>query len=81
MQHQFWIAAVSRPILGCDFFLAHNLVIDVPRRRLIGAQEVFHATEEPMPAIHGIHAPPQGPFEKILAEFPELLVQDYKKSV
>ena len=56
-------------------------MFDVPRCRLVGAQEVFHATEEPLPAIHGIHAPPQGPYEKILADFPELLVQDYKKSV
>ena len=31
IKHEFWIAEVSRPILGCDFFLAQNLVIDVPR--------------------------------------------------
>ena len=28
--HKFWIADVLRPILGCNFFLAQNLMIDVP---------------------------------------------------
>jgi len=79
--HEYWIAEVSRPILGCDFFLSNNLVIDVPRRRLVGTNEVFPTSDEATPVIHGIHCPPEGPYEKILAEFPCLLSQDFRAQV
>ena len=32
--HSFLLADVRRPILGADFFLAKNLLIDIPNRRL-----------------------------------------------
>ena len=33
----FWIANVKKPILGADFFIAHNLLIDLHNRRLLDA--------------------------------------------
>ena len=35
IKHRFWIADVTRWILGCDCFLAQNLMIDVRRRSLV----------------------------------------------
>ena len=67
--------------MGCDFFLANNLLIDVPKRRLVSGDNVFQATEEATPAIHGIHTPREGPYKAILSEFPSLLVPDYKGEV
>ena len=32
--HPFLLASVKRPILGADFFMCQELVIDIPRRRL-----------------------------------------------
>ena len=68
--HEFWIAKVSRPILGCDFFLLQNLVIDVPRQRLLGPGKVFQTQQDSTPTLHGIHCPPLGPFEQILRSSP-----------
>ena len=31
----FWIATAQKPILGADFFRQHDLLIDVPRLRLL----------------------------------------------
>ena len=33
----FWVADVERPILGADFFIAHSLLIDLKKRRLLEA--------------------------------------------
>ena len=72
---------MSRPILGCDFFLAQNLVIDVPKKRLLDGRVAFAASEESSPVIHGILSPPEGPFKSILLEFLDLLAQDFKAKV
>ena len=33
--HTFWVATVSRPILGADFFAEHDLLIDLHHCRLL----------------------------------------------
>ena len=38
--HRFLLADVRKPILGTDFFRAKNLVIDIPRRRLVHSPDV-----------------------------------------
>ena len=35
VSHQFWIADVSRPILGADFYSDHGSLIDLSRQQLI----------------------------------------------
>ena len=35
VSHTFLLAEVKQPILGSDFFRAHDLLIDVPRPRLL----------------------------------------------
>ena len=34
-QHEFWIADISRPILGASFFHQQGLLIDLQHRRLV----------------------------------------------
>ena len=33
--HQFVLADIRNPILGSDFFRRHNLLIDIPKQRLV----------------------------------------------
>ena len=43
IQHSFWIATVSQPILGADFFSSHGIMIDIANRRLSSAMGSFEA--------------------------------------
>ena len=79
VRHTFWAANVSRPIL-C-FFETHRLLIDIPQRRLVGPHETFTAMGEATPILHGIHTTPVGPFESILADFPNLMVQNFRSKI
>ena len=82
IQHSFWIATVQRPILGADFFKEHQLLIDLPRCRVLSYNgEIFTAAPSRAPAVAGLRLPTQGPFESILDEFPGLLKQTFHGSV
>ena len=43
VKHPFCLADVSKPILGSDFFLRHNLIIDLPRQRLLRMPPISNA--------------------------------------
>ena len=81
--HQFWIAAITQPILGADFFTANGILIDMGNRCLVSREgHIFEAqpTSRP-PAICGLQLTTSGPFEAVLEEFPDLLVQNFRGSV
>ena len=79
----FWIADVKRPILGADFFIEHCLLIDLKKRRLLDATTArpFQGRTAPSPAISGLHRSHTGPYEALLAQFPDLLVQKFGTAV
>ena len=74
---EFWVADVTQPILGVDFFATHQLAIDMANKRLVSldSSTVIHAHSSRSYAsgIHKIHSR----FEVILEEFPELLVPSF----
>ena len=80
----FWIAAVKRPILGANFFIQQGLVIDPARCRLLDTAtgKIYRGRGAVSHAISGLRTTdPQGPYEAILHEFPDLLVQSFSGTV
>ena len=75
---EFWIADVTQPILGADFFLQHRLAIDLANKRLVplDGDKVIQAynSKGDRSGIHKIHSR----YEAILEEFPNLLVPAFK---
>ena len=79
---EFWIASVSRPILGADFFSGHGLLIDMSKRCLrLQSGSILKAVPSPTPSICGLRLPTSGPYEALLEDFPSLLVQNFRGSV
>ena len=87
----FHVAAVSKPILGADFFSRHRLLIDIGGRRLLRLQPddsplfsphptVDLAVSSHAPGICGLHQPRTSQFEALLGEFPSVLVSHYDPS-
>lgn len=78
LSQEFWIADVTQPILGADFFSQHRLAVDVTNKRLITLDGncIIQArnTNEGRPGIHKVHSK----FEAILEEFPDLLVPAFE---
>ena len=83
----FWIADVSRPLLGADFFKDQGLLIDFRHCRLtcqINPGTHYAAVFSRSPGfagLRGVRMPTEGPFEGILEEFPALLSQDFRGEV
>ena len=83
-QHRFWIADVLKPLLGASFFRDNGLLIDLHRQCLVSQHHPglsFPAVFSRSLGINGIHMPTSGPFEKILEEFPSLLIPQFKGEV
>ena len=82
IQHEFWIADVSRPLLGASFFREHGLMIDLRNQRLVDhLGTTFSATSSRLRGINGLRLPTSGPYEAILDEFPSLLTPHYTGAV
>ena len=80
---EFYIAEVTEPILGADFFINNDLAIDMNRRRLISMADLTPIPTkmaERIPSVTGIHAPSTNTSDRIIAEFPELLIPRFKPS-
>ena len=75
---KFWIAYVTQPILGADFFTSHRLAIDLSNKRLVsldgGTIVNARPTQSPRPGIHKVHSK----YEAIFEEFPELSIPTFK---
>ena len=86
--HIFHIASVDRPILGADFFSKHGLAIDLSGRRLLRLPRDGSSFLSPLstvsasPAsttlgVQGLHQPRRRSVDKLLDEFPTVLVSKY----
>ena len=74
-QQDFYVADVTRPILGANFFIAHNAAIDLRGRRLIDFNhgDTFSTMSEPNANIlSGLSLAPSNSFEKLLQKFPDI---------
>jgi len=81
--HEFYIAAVTRPILGADFFRSHHLAIDVRGRRLLNLTHGrLHATTPThnVGTISGLSSKPNNEYDDILHEFPSILVPNFSSA-
>ena len=73
----FYLADVTRPILGADFFCKHRLAIDLANRRLIDLSKnlaLSASTDNALPLIAGLATSAPNKFSAILQDFPSLLV-------
>ena len=76
-----WIADVTQPILGADFFTTQRLAIDLTNKRLVSLDGGLVIPGRPAHlqagrGIHKIHSR----YEAIVEEFPELLVPSFTKN-
>merc|ERR1711867_142911 len=75
---EFWIADVTQPILGADFFTANHLAVDLATRRLVSLESGYQVRAELSNSrggtgLHGVHQA-HSRFQAVLEDFPELLV-------
>ena len=79
----FWIANVSTPILGADFYINNKIGIDLSNRKLVDTTtwRPIGPTRPAKPAAMSVsfHCARPDAFEAILDEFPDLLIPHFKK--
>ncbi|KAK7504021.1 hypothetical protein BaRGS_00004753 [Batillaria attramentaria] len=81
--HEFYLADVTRPILGADFFIAHELVIDLKGKRLLSLDNTsvfLKNTDDPM-TLAGLSVHPHNEYSDLLHQFPELLTPHFDSTV
>ena len=78
--HDFYIAEVTQPILGANFFLRHHLAIDVRSHKLLNLSygNLHNAQSSHTKAsVHGLSERQPSAYDDILQEFPSLLVPNF----
>ena len=81
--HEFHLADVTCPILGADFFIAHELVIDLKGKRLLSldkASAFLKSNDSPM-TLAGLSLHPHNEYSDLLYQFPELLTPRFDSTV
>ena len=82
-KQEFYVADVTQPILGADFFIKNRLAIDLAGKRLLDMN-----TSSAIPtkmvysnsSIAGIHPASLNIFDKVIEDFPEILVPRFKST-
>jgi cleavage and polyadenylation specificity factor subunit 1 len=77
--HKFYLANVTQPILGADFFTQNNLAIDLRGRRLVDLNNgrfLRTLSTHSGPFIAGLSSS-SNMFSRILQDFPELLAPNF----
>ncbi|GFN87946.1 Pol polyprotein [Plakobranchus ocellatus] len=78
-QHEFYLADVTRPILGADFFIKHGLAIDLRGKRLLSIDNMsilLRETRSPL-TLSGLGFPLKHEYDSLLQQFPELLTPHF----
>ncbi|GFN92154.1 Gag-Pol polyprotein [Plakobranchus ocellatus] len=78
-QHEFYLADVTRPILGADFFIKHGLAIDLRGKRLLSLDNMsilLRETKSPL-TLSGLGFPLKHEYDSLLQQFPELLTPHF----
>ena len=84
---KFWIANVSKPILGGDFFINNDLLIDLKRQRLVSydGKMFIKAKSTTAPSnIFGIkisYPDTKNKFEAIFDEFPGIFTPNFHSNI
>lgn len=76
---EVWLAEVTQPILGADFFITNGLAIDLTGRRLLSLNDLppISARAVCSTKVRGLHQVRMG-LDSVLDEFPELLVPRFQ---
>ena len=82
-RHEFFIADVTRPILGADFFIAHALIIDLNGKRLISKNNssVLLESNNISTGLAGLSLQNPNAYSELLQQFPELLTPHFDSPV
>ena len=78
-QHEFYLAEVTRPILGADFFIKHGLAIDLRGKRLLSLDNMsilLRETKSPF-TLSDLGFPLKHEHDSLLQQFPELLTPHF----
>ncbi|GFN87854.1 transposon ty3-g Gag-Pol polyprotein [Plakobranchus ocellatus] len=78
-QHEFYLADVTRPILGADFFIKHGLAIDLRGKRLLSLDNIsilLRETRSPL-ILSSLGFPLKHEYDSLLQQFPELLTPHF----
>ncbi|GFN79523.1 Pol polyprotein [Plakobranchus ocellatus] len=78
-KHEFYLADVTRPILGADFFIKHGLAIDLRGKRLLSIDNMsilLRETKSPL-TLSGLGFPLKHEYDSLLQQFPELLTPHF----
>ncbi|GFR69417.1 Pol polyprotein [Elysia marginata] len=81
-KHEFYLADVTRPILGADFFTKHGLAIDLRGKRLLSVDNnpiLPRETRSPL-NLAGSGSTLQNKFSSLLQQFYELLAPHFNHS-
>ena len=81
--HDFYVADVTEPILGADFFVANRLCIDLHGKQLVSLDDLSTITAkvtDRCPTPTQLHVSRVNVFDDILGEFPEVLVPRFQPS-
>lgn len=81
--HDFYLADVTRPILGADFFISQSLIIDLKGKRLLSLDNVSTSlknTDEPL-SVAGLSLQPHTTYSDLLQQFPELLTPHFDSTI
>ena len=81
----FYLADVTQPILGADFFTKNHLAIDLRGRRLIDLDDCSSLAAKAVAAtsvtIAGLSTQPSNALTRLVHEFPEILVPRFDSAV
>ncbi|KAK3701031.1 hypothetical protein RRG08_063284 [Elysia crispata] len=78
-QHEIYLADVTSPILGADFFIKHGLAIDLRGKRLLSLDNMsilLRETKSPL-TLSGLGFPLKHEYDRLLQHFPELLTPHF----
>jgi len=81
--HEFVLADVTRPILGADFFIQHELLIDLKGRRLMSLNNVLarlQPTKAPQ-SVAGLSFTETNAYSQLIQRFPELLTPHFNSTI
>ena len=82
--HDFFVADVTQPILGADFFIKNHLAIDLRGRRLIdlenGSALAASVTDTPV-TVAGLCTDRPNSFFRIMQQFPDILIPRFDDSL
>ena len=81
--HEFYLADVTRPILGADFLIANSLIIDLKRKRLLTLENnsTFLKNIDTPLSVSGLSVHTHNKYTDLLQKFQDLLTPHFDSDV